>query len=105
MGLTPTEHTSLCWTHAGARTPDTARSPASTTLTVVARLDRNQLTHLRDYFSAALELTRREMQAGRSRDEITATETLPGFEDHVSPFPLLSLTGVLGVAYDELDAG
>ena len=67
--------------------------------------DRNQLTHLRDYFSAALELTRREMQAGRSRDEITATETLPGFEDHVSPFPLLSLTGVLGVAYDELDAG
>ena len=67
--------------------------------------DQGDLTHLRDYFTAALELTRRELQAGRSRDEITGTETLPGFEDHVSPFPLLSLTGVLGVAYDELSEG
>ena len=67
--------------------------------------DRGQLTHLRDYFSAALELARQEMQAGRSRDEITATETLPGFEDHLSPIPLLSLSGVLGVAYDEITAG
>ena len=63
------------------------------------------LTHLRDYFSAALELTRREMQAGRSREEITATESLAGFDDYISPFALLSLTGVLGVAYDELSAG
>ena len=45
------------------------------------------------------------MQAGRSRDEITATESLDGFDDYVSPFPLLSLTGVLGVAYDELSDG
>jgi len=64
--------------------------------------DRSELVHLRDYFSAALELTRREMQAGRSRDEIMGAESLAGFEDHVSPFPLLSLSGVLGVAYDEL---
>ena len=67
--------------------------------------DQGDLAHLRDYFAAALELTRREMQAGRSRDEITATEALPGFEDHVSPFALLSLEGVLGVAYDELSEG
>ena len=67
--------------------------------------DRSELTHLRDYFSAALELTQRAMQAGRSKEEIAATESLPGFEDHVSPFPLLSLTGVLGVAYDELSEG
>ena len=63
------------------------------------------LTHLADYFSAALELTRREMQAGRSRDEITATESLDGFDDYISPFALLSLSGVLGVAYDELSDG
>ena len=66
---------------------------------------RTELAHLRDYFTAALELTRSEMQAGRSREEITGTAALPGFEDHVSPFPLLSLSGVLGVAYDELSAG
>ena len=60
---------------------------------------------LRDYFSAALELTRREAQAGRSKEEIAATESLAGFGDHVSPFPLLSLSGVLGVAYDELTEG
>ena len=35
----------------------------------------------------------------------SATESLAGFEDHVSPFPLLSLSGVLGVAYDELSDG
>ena len=67
--------------------------------------DRGDLAHLRDYFTAALDLTRREMAAGRSRDEVTATEALPGFEDHVSPFALLSLSGVLGVAYDELSEG
>ena len=66
---------------------------------------RSELTHLRDYFSAALELTQRGMQDGRSKEEIATTESLPGFEDHVSPFPLLSLTGVLGVAYDELSEG
>ena len=67
--------------------------------------DQGELTHLRDYFTAALELTRREMQAGRSRDEITGTEALPGFDDYLSPFALLSLSGVLGVAYDELSEG
>ena len=60
------------------------------------------LAHLRDYFSAALELAVREMQAGRSKEELIATTSLPGFDDHLSPFPLLSLSGVLGVAYDEL---
>ena len=65
----------------------------------------DDLAHLRDYFTAALDLTRREMRAGRSREEVTGTEALPGFEDHVSPFPLLSLSGVLGVAYDELGEG
>ena len=67
--------------------------------------DRRELAHLRDYFSAALELTRRGMQAGKSKEEITTTEALPGFEDHLAPAPVLSLSGVLGVAYDELSDG
>ena len=66
--------------------------------------NRSELAHLRDYFSAALELTRREMQAGKSKEEITETASLPGFDDYVSPFALLSLSAVLGVAYDELSA-
>ena len=67
--------------------------------------NRNELAHLRDYFNAALERTRRDMAAGSSRDEITATEALPGFEDHLAPAPILSLSSVLGVAYDELSEG
>lgn len=31
--------------------------------------------------------------------------TCRGFEDHVSPFALLSLSGVLGIASDELSEG
>ena len=44
------------------------------------------------------------MQVGKSKEEITATASLAGFDDYVSPFALLSLSGVLGVAYDELSA-
>ncbi len=64
---------------------------------------RDDLARLRSYFDAALELTRQQIAAGRSRDEIVATESLAGFDDYISPFPLLSLGGVLGVAYDELN--
>ena len=66
--------------------------------------DRGDLAHLRDYLTAALDLARREMRAGRSKEQIVATASLAGFEDHLSPIPLLSLGGVLGVAYDELAA-
>lgn len=67
--------------------------------------DGSDLTHLADYFTAALEVTQRGIQAGRSRAEIAATESLSGFGDYVSPAAMLSLGGVLGVAYDELTAG
>ena len=66
---------------------------------------RDALTNLADYFTAALEVAQRGIQAGRSRDEIAATEQLSGFGDYVSPAAMLSLSGVLGVAYDELSAG
>ena len=89
----------------GAHSPDTIYIFGHGTPGAGVTGDQGDLAHLRDYFTAALELTRREMAAGRSRDEITGTESLPGFEDHVSPFALLSLSGVLGVAYDELSEG
>ena len=47
--------------------------------------NRSELAQLRDYFSAALELTRREMQMGKSKEEITETASSPGFDDYVSP--------------------
>ena len=64
--------------------------------------DRSELAYLRDYFSAAMELTGREMRAGKSKTEITSTQWLAGFEDYQSPAAMLSLSGVIGVAYDEL---
>jgi cyclase len=56
----------------------------------------------RDYLSAVLEFTTKAMKAGQSRDAITATKALPGFEDYQEAPPRLTLASVLGVAYDEL---
>ncbi len=58
----------------------------------------------RDFFTALLEHVERGLKAGRSRAEITAATSLPGFPDHESPVPFLSLPNCLGVAYDELTA-
>jgi glyoxylase-like metal-dependent hydrolase (beta-lactamase superfamily II) len=64
---------------------------------------RAALMNLRSYLQAALEHVRREIAAGRSKEEtVKSIAALPGFEDYASPIPLLSLGGVLGVAYDEL---
>jgi cyclase len=66
---------------------------------------RAELTKFRDYLSAALDYTRKQMQAGKSKDEIVKTEALKGFEEYASPAPpRITLAGVLGVAYDELTA-
>ncbi len=58
----------------------------------------------RDYLSAVLEITRKGIQAGKSKEEIAKQETLEGFTEFISPIPLLSLPKVLEVAYDELSA-
>jgi cyclase len=60
------------------------------------------VTYFRDYLTAALNHVQAGVKAGRSQEEITALETLPGFPDHVSPIPLLSLNGVLAAAYQEV---
>ena len=64
---------------------------------------REALANLRSYLEAALAHARRQIDAGRSKEETQKSiAALPGFEDYASPIPLLSLSGVLGVAYDEL---
>lgn len=63
---------------------------------------REALHKQRDYFDAVLSHVRKAIAAGKSRDEATAVDTLPGFEGYQAAPPRLTLAGVLGVAYDEL---
>lgn len=67
-------------------------------------VDRAAILKQGDYFEAVLEHVRKGLSAGRSKDEITKLETLPGFEGYQSSPPRLTLAFVLGVAYDELAA-
>jgi cyclase len=67
--------------------------------------DRADVLLQRDFLSAVLELARRGIDAGRSREELTRATSLPAFPDHVPPSERLSLGAALGVAYDELVAG
>jgi glyoxylase-like metal-dependent hydrolase (beta-lactamase superfamily II) len=63
-----------------------------------------QLTAFRDYLSALLDFTQKAIAAGKSREAIVATTTLPGYADYATAPPMLTLERVLGVAYDELAA-
>ena len=63
---------------------------------------RDALHKQRDYFDAVLAYVQKGIAAGQSKAEITALETLRGFEGYQAAPPRLTLAGVLGVAYDEL---
>jgi len=63
---------------------------------------RKELLRLRDYFDALLGHVRQAIAKGQSKEEITKLAALPGFESHQSSGTILTLSGVLGVAYDEL---
>jgi glyoxylase-like metal-dependent hydrolase (beta-lactamase superfamily II) len=65
---------------------------------------RDDLQFFRGYLSAVLELARKGIQAGKSKEEISTTDAVPGFESVTTLTPALSLSAVLGVAYDELTA-
>lgn len=65
---------------------------------------RDALQKQRDYFDAVLSHVRKAIAAGKSKEEATALDTLPGFDDYQAAPPRLTLAGVLGVAYDELTA-
>jgi cyclase len=65
---------------------------------------REDVTYFRNYLAAALDHARAGVKAGRSKEEVTALEALPGFEDVISLNPRLSMAAVLGVAFDEASA-
>lgn len=65
---------------------------------------RKELLRLRDYFDAVLTHVRQAIAKGQSKDEIAKLPALPGFESYQSSGTILTLPGVLGVAFDELTA-
>jgi cyclase len=56
----------------------------------------------RDFLAALLEAAEEAIGEGRTREEATELERLPGFPDHVAIVERLSLGAALGAAYDEL---
>jgi cyclase len=64
---------------------------------------RDDLYYQRDYFSAVVEHAERGVRQGRSRDEVTALQALPGFTHLGGTLARLGLG--LGVAFDEISAG
>ncbi|HVD93752.1 MAG TPA: MBL fold metallo-hydrolase [Vicinamibacterales bacterium] len=67
-------------------------------------VDRQAVVRFRDYFDAVLTLVNKAIAGGQTKDAISATASLPGFENYQSAPPALTLAGVLGTAYDELTA-
>jgi hypothetical protein len=57
-----------------------------------------------EYLSALLDLTRKGIREGKSVDELTKQEVLPGFADHVAPADWITLAANIEVAFTELTA-
>jgi cyclase len=64
--------------------------------------DQANLLQMRDYLSAVLDVTKKAIADGKSRDEAVKLGALPKFEDYMEAPPRLTLATVLGIAYDEL---
>jgi len=64
---------------------------------------RDDLHYQRDYFAAVLASAEGSVRAGRSREEATGLESLPGFTHFGGTLPRLALA--LGLAYDEVTSG
>jgi cyclase len=62
---------------------------------------RDDLLVLRDYWSAVLAYVQKAVAAGKKREQISALENFPGFEDFHSPLPN-RLGSNLAAVYDEL---
>ena len=60
---------------------------------------RADLDAMRNYLVAVMELVRKGVAAGQSRDEIAKLDTLQGSPNMKPLVPSLSLGAVLGVAY------
>ena len=61
-----------------------------------------ELLYFRDYLSAALQFVQKGIAAKQSKKEIAKASELPGFAEHASNGTVLTLSGVLNSAYDEL---
>lgn len=66
-------------------------------------VDRKAVLQFRNYLDAALTLTRKGIAAGQTKEALAATAALPGFEGYQGG-GVLSLSGVLNAAFDELSA-
>ena len=66
------------------------------------RNSRAEVTHFRNYLTAALEHARAGHKAGQSKEEVQKLEALKGFEDTTQLNPRLSMGFVLGICYDEV---
>jgi len=66
-------------------------------------VDRKAVLHFRDYFDAVLALARKGIAAGQTKEALAATASLPGFETYQGG-GVLSLSGVLTAAFEELSA-
>jgi cyclase len=58
---------------------------------------------MRDLLNGLLDCVQKGLAAGKTRDQITAVDNLPGFPDFHVP-PPSRLPGILGTVYDELTA-
>lgn len=63
---------------------------------------RTDLAFQRDYFLAVIEVAAGALREGRSREDATSLQTLPGFEHFGGTASRLPLA--VGIAYDELSA-
>jgi glyoxylase-like metal-dependent hydrolase (beta-lactamase superfamily II) len=66
-------------------------------------VNRAAVLRFRDYLTAVLDFTRKEIARGQSKDAIAGTAALPGFDGYQGG-GVLTLKGVLESAYDELTA-
>ena len=66
--------------------------------------DQSHLLEMRNYLTAVLDVTRKAIADGKSREETMALGPLPKFEDYMEAPPRLTLATVLGIAYDETES-
>jgi cyclase len=67
----------------------------------VVTTSRADVLHFRDYLSAVLTHAQRGVQAGHSKEQVQSLAALSGFEDFALLNARLSLSFVLGIAFDE----
>jgi cyclase len=60
------------------------------------------LAKMADYLTAVLNHVHTGVKAGRTRDEITKVENLPGYEEYTWPGRRMTLSTVLNVAWEEV---